>query len=129
MKTQYYMPCMHTHLLLERPELGVQRGDQLQHHGAGHRRVAGSQEDLLRGPGVRRQSLGVVVAGQEQPARGRGVQSGNDVSEGDLTAGRRGLEGVQVHGPASGQRRQGGGDVLQPGKRGGGSEVKIRDNR
>lgn len=53
------------------------------------------------------------MTGQEQPARGRRVQSGNDVSEGDLASRRRRLEGVQVDGPASRQRRQSGGDVLQ----------------
>ncbi|KAF3847676.1 hypothetical protein F7725_020704 [Dissostichus mawsoni] len=92
--------------------MGIQRGDELQHHSTGHGRVTGPQKHLLWGPGVWRQGLGVVVAGQEQPARGRRIQSGNDVGEGDLAPGGRGLEGVQVHGPAGRQRGQSGGDVL-----------------
>ena len=52
------------------------------------------------------------MAGQEQPARGRRIQSGNDVGEGDLAPGGHGLEGVQVHSPAGRQRGQSGGDVL-----------------
>lgn len=53
------------------------------------------------------------MAGEEQPARGRRVQSGHDVGEGDRAPGSWGLEGVQVNGPASRQRGQGGGDVLK----------------
>lgn len=53
------------------------------------------------------------MAGQEQPSRCRRVQSGHDVGESDLASRRRGLERVQVYGPASRQRGQGGGDVLK----------------
>lgn len=59
------------------------------------------------------------MAGQKQPARGRGVQSGNNVGECDLATGGRRLEGVQVYGPASRERRQSGGDVLKRSREGG----------
>lgn len=59
------------------------------------------------------------MAGEQQCARGRGVQGGNDVGEGDQAAGGRRLEGVQVHGPAGRQRGQSGGDVLKQSGNGG----------
>lgn len=102
-----------THLLFEWPKLSIQRGGELQDHSAGHCRIAGPQEHLLRSSRVWRQHLGVIVAGQEQPSRCRRVQSGHDVGESDLASRRRGLERVQVYGPASRQRGQGGGDVLK----------------
>lgn len=53
------------------------------------------------------------MAGQEQPSRCRRVQSDDDVGESDLASRGRGLERVQVYGPAGRQRGQGGGDVLK----------------
>ena len=53
------------------------------------------------------------MTGQNQPARGRGIQSGHDVGEADRASWGRRLEGVEVDGPAGRQGAQGGGDVLK----------------
>lgn len=100
------------YLLIESFELGVQGRSQLQDHGTGHRRVAGPQEHPLWDAGVRGQDLGVVVAGQQQPARGPRVKGRDDVGEGDLTPWRWRQERVKFYCPASGEGGQGGGDVL-----------------
>lgn len=64
------------------------------------------------GRGGPRQDFGVIVAGQQQPARGPRVKGRDDVGEGDLTPWRWRQERVKFYCPASGEGGQGGGDVL-----------------
>lgn len=52
------------------------------------------------------------MACKKEPSPSHGVQSRNDVGEGDLTPRSWRLKGVQDYGPAGRQRGEGGGDVL-----------------
>lgn len=59
------------------------------------------------------------MAGQDQPARGRGVESGDDVGERDFAPRGWRPKGISVYVPASRQRGECGGDVLKQSRAGG----------
>lgn len=104
------------YLLFEDFEVDVQSGDQLQYHGAGDGGVGGPQEPpqgAVGGFGGGGHGLGVVVTGQQQAARGRGVQDRHDVGEGDRPPRGGGGERVDVQRPTGLQELQVGVDVLR----------------
>lgn len=90
-------------------QLFIQGLCQLQHHGTGHGRISGAVELPLP---LGRVVLGVMVAGEDQAALGRRVQSRDDVIEGQAAVGRPRHKFILRYFPTGSERTQGGFDVL-----------------